>query len=139
MVDMDRLKEEAVKGAYVGAGLLAFERISAEVEGRDLPGGEFGVGLVEAVIGIGASSQSDRFLDRKPNKLLSAEGAVRFAGYGIQGEAYRDLASVARGASPSRASQTRRVEVTTNGGTSGGAQEEPEERRRREEFLADVG
>lgn len=89
MVDMNVVRERLAKGAYVGAGAFGASFVEALIE-DNAPVGDFGTAFGQLAVGLGISVGSDEIFTAPqsvPNDL------VEYAGYGVQGAAWSNLAT----------------------------------------------
>lgn len=91
MVDMEVVKERLLKGAYVGVGSFGSNFLASFVEERS-DVSDIGTSLAQVGTGLSASVAVDQVFDNPesiPNDL------VEYAGYGVQGAGWADLADYA--------------------------------------------
>lgn len=110
MVDMDKVKERLMRGAFVGLGSFTSSFAGSFIE-EYAPGGDLATGAGQVAIGLGVSVGVDEVLDSR-NSLPNE--AVEFAGYGIQGAGWANL-----GESIQTGAQTGRVVSVSEGGSNG--------------------
>lgn len=88
MVNMEVVKERLLRGAYVGAGSFASNFTATFIE-ENIGLGDMGTSIAQVGTGLTLSVGVDEVFgspDSMPNDV------VEFAGYGIQGAGWADLA-----------------------------------------------
>jgi hypothetical protein len=99
MVDMQKVKERLMRGAFVGAGSFASSFAGSFIE-QYAPGGDITTGAGQVALGLGISVGVDEVFtqpDSVPNE------AVEFVGYGVQGAGFANLGeSIQAGAQTGR-------------------------------------
>lgn len=88
MVDMEVVRERLVRGAYVGVGSFA-SQFTATILEDTLPVGDVGSSVAQVGTGLALSVGVDEVFD---NPQSAPNDLVEFAGYGIQGAGFADLA-----------------------------------------------
>jgi len=109
MVNMEKVKERLMRGAFVGAGSFASSFAGGFIE-QYAPGGDITTGAGQVALGLGISVGVDEVFtspDSVPNE------AVEFVGYGIQGAGFSNL-----GESLQAGAQTGRVVSVQQGGSA---------------------
>lgn len=128
MVDFDVVRERLLKGAYVGVGSFVSSYTATTIE-EQLGLGDIGASAGQVVTGLGISVGVDEVFD-DPNSMPN--DAVEYAGYGIQGAGFSNLAESIRAGSNTgadvvrveRKGSTQTAQTVTDGGTQ---EEEGEE------------
>jgi hypothetical protein len=118
MVNTRKLKERAMKGLYVGVGAFGAGFVENLVE-DNLGTGNLATSAVQLGIGVGASVGVDMVFDN-PRSLPNE--AVEFAGYGVQGAAWSNMAEVVQ--TGELAGNRSTVNMTTDGGSQTGQRAE---------------
>lgn len=88
-MDFDLVQTKLLRGAYVGAGSFA-SSFAGNIMSRHLPFGDMGVSGGKVALGVGVSIGAEEVIgetDSIPNE------AAEFAGYGIQGAGFAELAN----------------------------------------------
>jgi hypothetical protein len=111
MVNMDVVQDRLLKGAFVGLGSFAGSLVEPVIE-DNLPGGSMATTVAQGALGAGLSIGVDQVFDN-PRSLPN--DAVEFVGYGMQGNAWSNLAETVQ-TGQLAGSQT--VRVSSDGGTS---------------------
>ncbi len=136
MVDMEKIRERLMKGAYVGVGGFLGGLAEGAIEDH-LNTGDLVTAGVELGIGLGASVGVDEFFedpDSLPNDF------VEYAGYGMQGNAWSNMAEFVQtgelagtntvtvrsdGSGTSTGKSARVVDVSTSESTTSPTEERP--------------
>ena len=99
MVDINKVKQRLMRGAFVGAGSFASSFAGSFIE-QYAPGGDITTGAGQVALGLGISVGVDEVFtqpDSVPNE------AVEFVGYGVQGAGFANLGeSIQTGAQTGR-------------------------------------
>lgn len=106
MVNMDRVQERLLKGAYVGVGSFASNFTASFIE-DNLPVGDMGTSAVQVGTGLALSVGVDEVFE---NPRSAPNDLVEFAGYGIQGAGFADLADSIQAGNGSETGQMVSVE-----------------------------
>jgi len=110
MVNMEKVKERLMRGAFVGAGSFASSFAGGFIE-QYAPGGDITTGAGQVALGLGISVGVDEVFT-SPNSVPNE--AVEFVGYGIQGAGFSNL-----GESLQAGAQTGRVVNVKQSGSQG--------------------
>lgn len=111
MVDMEVVRERLLKGAYVGVGSFASSFVGQAIE-DNTPLGDIETAVAQAALGAGMSVGVDEVFD-DPSSMPN--DAVEFAGYGLQGAAWSQVAEdLMAGGSQSGFTADRVVEVNAS-------------------------
>lgn len=109
MVDMDNVLAKLRRGMFTGVGAFASTIVGDQIEQR-FGLSNVGVSAATLAVGVGTSVAADEFIDRRssiPNDV------VEFAGYGMQGSAWAELADeISSGSAPQTGARV--VNVTAN-------------------------
>lgn len=97
MVDMDNVMTKLRRGMFVGLGTFGSTFVGNAVADFT-PGGDLGTAAGELATGAGVSVAADEFV---PEDGAIPNDAVEFAGYGIQGAAWAELADAVQADSTS--------------------------------------
>lgn len=119
MVDMEKVKERALRGAYVGAGSFAASFAGGFIE-EFVPGGDIATGAGQVALGLGISVGVDEVFDN-PDSMPN--DAVEFMGYGVQGAGFANLGEFLQaGAQTGRVVDVQQRSTGSNQGSSGASQ-----------------
>lgn len=118
MVNMDRVWDKVLKGAYVGAGVFASATIGNFLDDF-VPGGDMGVAIGQIGVGVGVSVASERFNGGR-GSMIDAQEALEFAGYGVEGAAFAELADAIQGQTGARGSRVIEVNANADGDRQAG-------------------
>lgn len=92
MVDMEKVKERLMRGAFVGAGSFASAFAGSFIE-QYAPGGDLTTGAGQVALGLGISVGVDEVFTQ-PESMPNE--AVEFVGYGVQGSGFANLGEALR-------------------------------------------
>lgn len=133
-IDTDMLMDRLLRGAMVGAGAFA-GRFAENFIQSNTDVGDMGVLAGELAIGAGLSLGADMAFNPRRQEMLN--DAVEFVGYGMQGNAWSNLADQIQ---TGRTVGSQSVRVTSDGGTTQTGQDVTvTESSRSGDFQAQVG
>jgi hypothetical protein len=116
MVNFDRIKDRLLKGVYVGVGAFSASFVENLIE-DNLGTGDIATAGIQMGVGLGASVGVGMVFD-DPDSLPN--DLVEFAGYGVQGAAFSNLAgAIQTGQSVGNSTVSVRARQPTGGGSSG--------------------
>lgn len=111
-LDMELVKDRLMKGAFVGIGSFVSTFAENAIE-KHLFDSDIAVGVAQLGVGAGVSLGADMVFDQ-PDAVPN--NAVEFAGYGIQGSAWSNLADSLQTGAPMGSGRTVTVRQASSGG-----------------------